>query len=343
MPYECKRCGYSCPRRSVIETHLARKTPCLPTKQDIPTDVLLKQLFPENNSLVCKSCKKSFVKPGMLLRHQQTCTSAKPEPSSDIPAPQPTAALVRYPSIEEFTVMKEELASLKLLYTSLQLDMVIMKSSLANGLANQYVSAQPQIQRPPHELRVEPQMHHEPPMRPHQQEHALKESLSTYDAPPPKNMLACPDTSYEDLPALIKTIKDTRSVDDVIDIFFDRCKSIYFDRYHPENHSVHFVNETIYVYESNIKAWKEISASDVAKLLFEQIANSVFEMIEDNPIELSWEAGEAWEHCEGLYDDPTTSLNRRCIHMLLHNIILPLQMDSKYNPFPAQPLKVSPL
>ena len=128
MPHECKRCGYSCARRSVMETHLARKTQCLPTKQDIPTDVLLKQLFPENNPLVCKSCKKSFVKPGMLLRHQQTCTSTQHEPSSDIPSPpQPTAASTRHPSMEEFTVMKDELASLKLLYTSLQLEQQVQQ------------------------------------------------------------------------------------------------------------------------------------------------------------------------------------------------------------------------
>jgi hypothetical protein len=283
----------------MIKNHLLRKNTCVVTLEDIKPDVLLNEFFPLNTQLICQICKKEFLKAGMLLNHQSICGNA-PTTSKIDSNVQPTKIIKN-----ESTCSQKVIADLQTEMANLKQELAFIKSLLVVKL--------------------------ESPVTPASTITTNVTLISDfYNGSAPANSLNKPDTSYEDTVTLIKNIKAVRSVEDVCEIINYRCKHIYFNNQHPENHCIRFFKENTYSFSPLFTSWQKITPKEATKLVYEQTANAIFSMIEDLPIILSCDAQDIWEHSEELYDDHTTTINRKCNTYLLNSVIIPLQNDSKY-------------
>ena len=106
--FTCKRCGYTCAKRAILQGHLSKKGMCASTVEDVSREVLLAELEPKNK-LTCATCQKTFIKPGMLLRHRENCSIAT------VPAPAVHVA----PTVDhakmlcsDVVIIKQQLATL---------------------------------------------------------------------------------------------------------------------------------------------------------------------------------------------------------------------------------------
>ena len=108
MSFTCKRCGYVCGKRAILQGHLSRKTACAATVSDVATTVLLAELE-HKNKLTCATCQKSFIKPGMLIKHRETCVAAPTVPAQEDNRCTPGYVTMRSSDLE---TMKQQLMTL---------------------------------------------------------------------------------------------------------------------------------------------------------------------------------------------------------------------------------------
>jgi len=77
IEYVCERCDYKTPFKVNYRKHLLRKTPCLPTKNDVSQDTLLHALdgkFLERpTNFTCSCCHKNYATRASLWNHHVSC------------------------------------------------------------------------------------------------------------------------------------------------------------------------------------------------------------------------------------------------------------------------------
>ena len=74
--HECNRCYYESERIGNLKTHLQRKHPCKPERQDVDLSIQFKELFfKEVKDFKCKYCDKTYTKRPNRCRHQKDCKS----------------------------------------------------------------------------------------------------------------------------------------------------------------------------------------------------------------------------------------------------------------------------
>jgi hypothetical protein len=74
----CKRCGYSCKYKWMLVRHLQGKRKCNPSKTQVSTDMLLKELEDQHNKTClyfCDTCFHGFKSRQGLCYHRKQCTT----------------------------------------------------------------------------------------------------------------------------------------------------------------------------------------------------------------------------------------------------------------------------
>ena len=72
--YICDRCGYKTERLGNLKTHLMRKIPCKPHKQDIKLSIQFNELFfKDEKKFKCRYCEKNYNQQPNKSRHEKSC------------------------------------------------------------------------------------------------------------------------------------------------------------------------------------------------------------------------------------------------------------------------------
>ena len=72
--YICDRCGYKTERLGNFKTHLMRKIPCKPHKQDIKLSIQFNELFfKDEKKFKCRYCEKNYNQQPNKSRHEKSC------------------------------------------------------------------------------------------------------------------------------------------------------------------------------------------------------------------------------------------------------------------------------